>query len=45
MARLFSFCLCLFDAIDKLHAMNEKKCSMTFSLDNEHVVETTITSI
>ena len=38
MARLFSSCLCLFDAIVKVHAMNGK-CSMIISLDNEHVVE------
>lgn len=33
--RLIFSCLCLFDAIFKLHAMDEK-CRMTPSLDSEH---------
>ena len=35
MAKLLCSCLCLFDAIIKLHAMNEKMF-MTFSLESEH---------
>ena len=35
MANLLCSCLCLFDTIAELHAMDEKKQSMTFSLESE----------
>ena len=33
-AKLLRSCLCFFDAINELHAMDEK-CSTTFSLESE----------
>ena len=35
-AKLLCFCLRVLDAIIELHAMNEKKSSMTFSSESEH---------